>query len=219
MPKRSSLKSKDMIGMTFNRLTIIERIPNTSYGIHKFRCRCICGKYTVVCKYPLTSGGTKSCGCYSQEVTSKIMTKHGHSKGRKRTKEFDIWKAMIARCYKINNKSYLNYGGRGIKVCKRWHTFINFFSDMGNKPPLLTLERIDNNKGYNLSNCRWATRSEQCLNTRRTKWIKYNGELKPLMKWARELNLNYGALQSRLKRFNWSVRDTLSTPTITGFER
>lgn len=75
-----------------------------------------------------------------------------------------IWGAMISRCTNPNNKFYKNYGAIGISVSERWKVSKNFFEDMGNKPEKMTLERVDNLKGYSKENCIWASRHVQCLN-------------------------------------------------------
>jgi len=83
---------------------------------------------------------------------------------------YQTWTDMRSRCHDINNKAYHNYGGRGIKVCKRWDSFGNFLADMGDKPTTgHSIDRVNNNKGYSPSNCRWATRTEQNRNRRAPK--------------------------------------------------
>ena len=83
-----------------------------------------------------------------------------------RTREYATWENMKQRCNNVNHKSYKDYGGRGIKYCKRWEKFENFYKDMGRKPEGMTLDRIDNEKGYKPSNCKWSTYSEQNRNKR-----------------------------------------------------
>ena len=82
-----------------------------------------------------------------------------------KTPEYRAWIHMHDRCYNPNHRNYRHYGERGISVCKRWHKSENFMSDMGPKPsPIHSLDRINNNKNYSPSNCRWATHRQQRAN-------------------------------------------------------
>lgn len=85
------------------------------------------------------------------------------------TTTYSSWQSMLARCNSEGSVSYPQYGGAGIKVCERWHKFHDFFTDMGTRPPGTSLDRIDNAKGYEPGNCRWATRREQNLNRKKFK--------------------------------------------------
>ena len=100
---------------------------------------------------------------------------------------------MLTRCYNPKATRFEDHGGRGIIVCERWHKFENFFADMGKKPTdAHSLDRYPNNETgiYELSNCRWATPKQQSQNTRRTRFIEYNGITKPLIEWTRSLGLS-----------------------------
>lgn len=114
---------------------------------------------------------------------------------------YTCWKHMIQRCTNESNPKYPRYGGRGIEVCERWIDketgFNRFCEDMGPMPIGLSIERIDNDKGYSPDNCRWATPLEQSNNVNRNIWIEYNGQRKTSSQWARELGLYTQQIQYR----------------------
>lgn len=110
------------------------------------------------------------------------------------------WTGMMARCYDRTDDNYVNYGGRGIVVCKRWHTFENFYADMGNPPSGFTLERKDNSKGYSPDNCRWATMLEQANNRRNNTPLTIAGKTLTPAQWARELRISPQAFLRRVAR-------------------
>ncbi len=140
-------------------------------------------------------------------------TKHGHCPKAKRSITYSSWRDMRTRCENKNTKSYYRYGGRGINICKRWLKFENFLEDMGEKPKDLSLDRVNNNKGYFKENCRWATRSEQCRNRRTSRLIKYKGETKTLAFWAEKFNLKSETLRMRIDEGGWTIKKALTTPT------
>jgi DNA-binding CsgD family transcriptional regulator len=163
----------DMIGQRHGRLVILSRAGNTKGGQAKWLCRCDCGNHTSTSGASLRRGSTRSCGCYARERQVLLHTTHGHSK----SKEYEIWANMIARCYRPTAVGYGRYGGRGIKVCDRWRSsFQNSLADMGSRPPGLTVERKNNNGNYEPLNCRWATRKEQANNRRKNPLYKLTDE-------------------------------------------
>lgn len=140
-----------------------------------------------------------------------MYERHGHVAGRKRTPTHYAWTNMISRCINKNRPDYHCYGGRGITVCDRWrNSFSAFLEDMGERPDGHSLDRIDNSKGYEPGNCRWATRDQQMQNTRATRLISFQNETMGLTAWARRLGLNKESLRSRLLR-GWPIEKALTT--------
>ena len=151
----TSLRREDLTGKLFGKLTIIgpsKKINKTVY----WYCKCECGNNTWKIASNLKSGKYKSCGC---EQGNK---KHGLYLSRARKS----WADMKERCYNPNNNRYCYYGKRGIKVCKRWQKFENFYKDMGERPEGYSLERLNCDDDYKPSNCKWIPKEDQSKNVR-----------------------------------------------------
>lgn len=159
---------KDLYGKVFadGKLMVISH-PCKIEGAYYYNVMCYCGIRTFVMGHSLTSGKIKSCGCYKIEKLKK--GDHCRTHDLSYTVEYKAWTSMISRCYNENNVSYKNYGGRGIVVCDRWRYSVkNFVKDMGLKPSSdMSLDRINNNGNYEITNCRWSTSIEQNNNQRR----------------------------------------------------
>ncbi|RYF20760.1 MAG: hypothetical protein EOO77_07405 [Oxalobacteraceae bacterium] len=123
------------------------------------------------------------------------------------------WLSMRSRCNNPKNKSYPNYGGRGIVVCKRWDKFKTFLADMTPRPSRdYSLERVDNNGPYDPGNCKWILKAEQQLNTRRSRKLTLNGETRSLCEWTRLTGISSNLILRRINTFRWTVEDALTKP-------
>lgn len=149
----------------------------------------------------------------TEETKRKISiarTKHGCSAGRHEL--YAMWKSMRNRCNNSSSKNYPGYGGRGIKICKRWDDFLLFVSDMGPRPSKEhQIDRIDNNGHYEPSNCRWATRIENHNNKRNNRFIEFDGIRLSVTQWARVINIGPETLRRRLKH-GYSILISLTLP-------
>lgn len=199
--KRIDVKAGDRFG----RLTVVREEP-ANYK-RRFLCRCDCGVEKVSPLGDLRFGKTKSCGCLTRGAIGDLNKTHGKSK----TKLHTIWSSMKQRCHNPNSASYPQYGGRGIKVCKRWRkSFEAFEADMGPRPsPKHSVDRIDNNRGYSPKNCRWATNVEQCNNSRVNTWLTFNGVSMTARDWAVVTGIPRDVILNRNK-IGWSIERTLT---------
>jgi len=188
-------------GYDFGRLTCMYRVdPPESVADKRYKyylCQCSCGNEAVVQLSNLLSGHTKSCGCLNSELSAERARLRNTTHGMYGTREYNIWNAMVDRCTNEKHHNYGLYGGRGIKVCDRWFNSVeNFYTDMGDRPPGMSLDRIDNDGDYEPDNCRWATAKEQSRNKRNNRLI----EGKAMAEWCEDNNLNYNAVAHRLYR-------------------
>lgn len=133
-----------------------------------WRCVCRCGQVSVVSDANLRSGKSRSCGCLKSDLKTQAAVRSGRKISRGvRSPEYQSWTSMIARATsKRTDRRGLDYSLRGIGVCRRWRKFDNFLTDMGRRPPGTSLERKNNDVGYQKRNCKWATPSEQVRNRR-----------------------------------------------------
>lgn len=201
----------DLTLRTFGKWTVKNR-GETRNKLVYWWCECECGTLKEVSGGSLRSGASLSCGCVWREVMNNTHTKHGAATRRDKTPEYKVWEGMKKRCYQVNCKSYPNYGGRGIIMSEEWrHSFEAFLRDMGTKPKgTLTIERIDNSKGYNKTNCVWADTPTQNRNTRRTNLVTIDGVTKCLKDWCIELGISYSAVKTRKTRHSMTAESVLA---------
>jgi hypothetical protein len=202
----------NLIGKRFGRLEVIGFAIKRGHRM-LWECQCDCGIKVIVLRDSLTSGKTQSCGCLNRETTGNRSRTHGMSK----TPMYNTWQLMRRRCEDKSNPKYAIYGGRGITVCDRWKSFDLFLADMGPKPKGKTIDRRDNDGPYDPDNCHWATPSQQSLNTRRNRWITFQGTTLTVCQWADKIGLDRHQMLDRLK--NWPLEKALTTPKLTNATR
>ena len=183
-------KSPKLIGQRFGRLTALEISGRTTDRRVQWRCKCDCGNITEASEKNLKSGNTKSCGCLRKEKISEIG-KRSRTHGESRTRLHKIWAQMLYRCKSKKCSDYSTYGGSGIDVTKEWEDFFTFkrWALSNGYEDHLTIDRIENDKGYYPENCRWATASTQARNRRTTKLNKNSVSFIKL--YLNAANMNY----------------------------
>ena len=205
LQKENSSKAtfKDITGKRFGKLVAIERIGSRN-GKALWRCRCDCGKYTDVPGSALRSGGTKSCGCLHNERIKETNVTHGMTK----TRLYRKYQHMKGRCYTKTDSRYMDYGGRGIKICDEWlgeNGFENFYkwaiengySEDGNTWDN-TIDRINNDGDYCPENCRIVNQLVQSNNRRTNRLETANGETHTIAEWSRKTGIPSGSIIYKL---------------------
>jgi len=190
-------------GDLFNNLEIIKEVRNKSG--RSFLCKNIITKEESVKRLcHLVTG-------YSKGIVYKKEERPGYKHGMSKTRPWQIWMGIKARCLNKKEQAYKDYGGRGIKICDKWMNFKNFWDDM-NKDynDEMTIDRIDVNGDYCKENCRWATKQEQRFNKRNTKWVTYKGKKVNLMTLSKETGINNKLLYQRIFTYGWSIEKATS---------
>lgn len=207
MAKSRRMSVVDRIGERHGRLVVVERAENKvepSGSVRaRWKCVCDCGGEITTLGHSLSRGLTQSCGCLMREKESKH--------GKARSKIYRIWTTMKQRCTNPENPAYPSYGGRGIGICAEWLSFEAFYQDMGDAPVGMTLERKDNEKGYEPGNVIWASRLTQANNRRTNILLTYAGRTLTAADWGRETGLGKGIITQRIGR-GWSVARILTEP-------
>lgn len=196
------------VGTVFGRLTVtgVGEPTREACGLRQSTSvvSCECGNAKEVRNNSLRRGRSQSCGCFCP-IPEKTHGLHG-------TPEYDAWKGMIQRTKNPQHKSYENYGGRGISVCERWNSLENFMADMGPRPSRThSIDRIDNERGYEPSNCRWATRADQANNKRTNVRLTFYGKTMTVAGWSRISQISQSTIAERINR-GWSEKTAVWTP-------
>lgn len=211
--------TKDLTGMKFGKLTVIERgddyIKPNGEHIPMWKCKCECGNNCVKNQYNLIEGYTHSCGCLRVENSIKSHTTHGESSDRL----YHVWCNIKQRCYDPNVSEYQYYGARGIIMCDEWKlSYENFRTwaivggyDKNSEFGKCTIERIDVNGNYCPDNCKWANLKEQANNKRNNRVITIDDITLTVPQWAERMGVDPRLIHCRLSR-GWSEYDSVMVP-------
>ena len=199
----------NLVNHTFGRLKVTD-FAYSKNGRSFWKCKCECGNKKIIIGKDLCNGRINSCGCLRVETSRSRMTTHGATNSRL----YHIWTAMKQRCETSKKEKFIkDYQNRGIKICTEWHDFAVFqkWALKNGYKDNLSIDRIDNNKGYYPENCRWADNITQANNKRNNRWLTYNNKTQTIAQWARELGMNYNTLDQRI-RMGWSVEKAFNKP-------
>lgn len=198
-------KPKDLNGRRFGRLQVVSFAGKNERHDFVYNCKCDCGNEKRAVGYHLLSGVVKSCGCLLREWSATFNLRHGMVHSR----EYRAWQSAKRRCYSVKSKDFPRYGARGIRMVSRWrNSFSEFFKDMGVCPDGFQLGRIDNDRGYSATNCRWESGSQNCNNKGNNVVLRFGGESRTVTQWAMKLNVPTPTLFSRVYA-GWNTKQIL----------
>lgn len=190
-----------LIGQKFGKFSVTQLLPREIGKKPKARVVCDCGAVKDVLIVDMVRGKVRSCGCPSQPRN-------------KDAEEYGIWQGMKNRCLNPRNPAFDRYGGRGITVCDRWKdSFTDFLSDIGPRPsPKMSLDRIDNGRGYEPGNVRWTDNRTQCNNKRTNIFVTIDGITKSVSEWSRSLGVHRSMVYARISK-GMDAEAALLTPS------
>ena len=197
----------ELAGRRFGRLVAIERVGKRARQ-YVWRCACDCGAETTIPGSRLTSGNTTSCGCALRQARCRPR-----SHGECRSAEYRIWTDIIQRCTNEKRAAFADYGGRGVTLCPEWRRdFVAFRDHVGPRPSARhSIDRIDNGRGYEPGNVRWATRTEQNRNRRDNLHLTVDGTTKTAAEWAQLTGIKSATIRYRLHA-GWTAQQAVTTP-------
>lgn len=211
-----------MSGLSFGRLTISRRAPDIR-GVAAWWCTCECGITRAYTGCAIRRGRTKICEC----IVPKQRRANAAAPRNRHRATWISWECMLNRCYRVDGPDYHRYGARGIRVCEAWRVpvaaggglllashkdrFLQFLSDMGERPQGMTLDRVDNMADYAKANCRWADPMQQGRNKRNNRLLTHDGQTLTVSQWAEMTGIGVYALHSRLWK-GWPVERALTAP-------
>ena len=224
MGNATKSRATPLDGLKFGQLSVLGRAPSPGFVTDRgayWLCRCTCGNEKVVSANNLASGHTVSCGCHQKrragDSARSRFTTHGQSRPGNVASEYRIWTGIIARCENPASRAFPRYGGRGIGICDEWrNSFPTFLAAVGPRPSNShTLDRIDNDRGYEPGNVRWATAAQQSRNRRDRRPITFGGRTMLPTDWCNLTGLRLKTLLDRIYKRGWSIESALTTPPHT----
>lgn len=211
-----SKHKKICIGERFGKLTVTKCLGSNGKKKIEWECVCDCGKTVVHTTSALNCGKIHSCGCGLIEMYKKAKKNDPKDK-----KLYSRWLSIKDRCRNPKNAQYKNYGGRGITICPEWENDFYAFRDwafLNGYDESLSIDRIDNDKGYSPDNCRWVDSKIQGNNRRTNHCVTIDGITKTIMQWSEIYGIKYDTINRRI-RDGWSEQDAITKPIIPLGER
>ena len=202
------MKREEVLGNRYGRLVVVGEDTPDKFKHRRVVCQCDCGSTKTVALSQLREHKTRSCGCLQSEAAARITFSHGQS----HSPAYQSWASAVQRTSNPKNPLFPRYGGRGITMCERWrNSFQSFVDDMGSRPDGTSIDRIDNERGYEPGNCRWADDFEQSRNRRNVRSLTLRALTLKVHQWEHLTGLTARLIRQR-KGYGWSDEKTLTQP-------